>query len=264
VAPARRSVAPALLGAAVVVAAVAGFLVLRGWTGAPVEAAPAANVAVAPPAVPAAVEPQTATPTGPPTATPTATEAAAAAPTPVPTESSTPNPNPTATPIAAEAAPPAKAGARPAPAPAAADERAGTKLGDAPEPKPAKAAAPPADAAAAARLLAQAERRYGTGDFAGAIADYRRSLAAKAGAPAFVGLARALYDSNRAAEALTTLDAAVKADARYAPAYLLIGEIHQGEDRVAQARAAYQRFLALQPGGEQADAVRQILATQLK
>ena len=132
----------------------------------------------------------------------------------------------------------------------------------------AHAAAPtPADPVAqAARQLASAERRYEAGDFAGAVADYRRSLGARAGAPAFVGLARALYDSNpqNAAEALRALDSAIKLEPGYAQAHLLVGVIHQDEGRTAQARAAYQRFLQLQPAGPQAADVRQILAKQLK
>ncbi|HET9554727.1 MAG TPA: tetratricopeptide repeat protein, partial [Anaeromyxobacteraceae bacterium] len=142
----------------------------------------------------------------------------------------------------------------PAPAPAAAEPP--------PTAQPAAPAVPPA--VLAQRLLAAAEKRYETGDFAGAVGEYRRSLAAKPGAPGFVGLARALYDSNRSAEALQALDGALKLDGRYPAAWLLLGEIHQAEGRVPQARAAYERFLALQPGGEQAAAVRQILAKQLR
>jgi len=53
-------------------------------------------------------------------------------------------------------------------------------------------------------------------------------------------------------------------DGRYAPAWLLLGEIHQAGGRAAQARAAYERFLQLAPSGEQSRTVRGILATQLK
>jgi len=82
--------------------------------------------------------------------------------------------------------------------------------------------------------------------------------------PALVGLARALYDANRSAEALRELDRALKAEPRYAPGWLLAGEIHQGEGRVEEARRAYQRFLLLEPHGDQARAVREILAKQLR
>ena len=112
------------------------------------------------------------------------------------------------------------------------------------------------------RLLAAADRKYEAGDYAGAIADYRRSLGARPGAPAFVGLARALYDSDprNGPEALRALDGAVRLDPRYAQAYLLTGGILQGEGQRARARAAYERFLELQPDGPQAADVRQLLA----
>jgi cytochrome c-type biogenesis protein CcmH/NrfG len=114
--------------------------------------------------------------------------------------------------------------------------------------------------------VAAGDKRYELGDFAGAVSEYRRSLATRPSAPAFVGLARALYDSNpqNAAEAVRALDGAVRVDPRYAQAYLLYGVIHQDEGRKAQARAAYEKFLQLQPTGPQAADVRQILAKQLR
>jgi tetratricopeptide (TPR) repeat protein len=127
--------------------------------------------------------------------------------------------------------------------------------------------APPADpAVVAGRLLAAAEKRYEAGDFTGAITDFRRALGARPSAPAFVGLARSLYDSNpaNAGEALRALEGAIRLDPRYAQAHLLLGVIHQDEGRKAEARAAYQRFLALQPTGPQANDVRQIMAKQLR
>jgi tetratricopeptide (TPR) repeat protein len=113
------------------------------------------------------------------------------------------------------------------------------------------------------RLLAAAERKYEAGRFPEAIADYRRALAVRATGPAHVGLARALYDANRSGEALRELDRAIQQEGRYAPAWLLLGEINQGEGRAGQARAAYERFLQLEPRGERAAAVREIISTQL-
>jgi type IV secretory pathway VirB10-like protein len=188
----------------------------------------------------------------PPVATAEAAPTAApppAAPAAAPTSVAAP-PEPAATPAPAPAAPPAPT---PAPEPA-------------PLPRPAAAAAPVDQAALAARLLAAAERRYDDGDFTGAAAEYRRALGVRASAPGFVGLARALYDSNpqNAGEALRTLDAAIRLDPRHAQAYLLLGVIHQDEGRKVQARQAYERFLVLQPAGPQAADVRQILAKQPK
>jgi Flp pilus assembly protein TadD len=118
--------------------------------------------------------------------------------------------------------------------------------------------------AQAVKALAAADKRYDAGDFTGAAAEYRRSLALKRTAPGYVGLARALYDSNQSADALAELDRAASLDPKYAQTYLLLGEIHQGEGRVDAARNAYQRFLQLQPTGDQARAVREILSKQLR
>ncbi len=133
-------------------------------------------------------------------------------------------------------------------------------------PEPA-AAPPPArrnDEAEHRRLLSAAERKYEAGRFLDAIEDYRRALAVKSSGPAHVGLARALYDANRSRDALRELDVAIDVDARYAPAWLLLGEIHQGEGRNRQAKTAYERFLVLEPRGERAQAVREIIAKQLQ
>ena len=81
-----------------------------------------------------------------------------------------------------------------------------------------------------------------------------------AAAPAsHVALARALYDAHRSAEALQELEGVIAESPRDASAWLLRGDIHQGEGRPAEAREAYQRFLELQPNGEQARIVRTIL-----
>src|SRR6266511_2199828 len=110
----------------------------------------------------------------------------------------------------------------------------------------------------------EADRKYEIGRFPEAIADYRRAVALRATGPALVGLSRALYDSNKPAEALKALEQAIQTDGRYAAAWLLLGELHQGEGHKAQARAAYERFLQLESKGEQAAAVREIIAKQLK
>jgi tetratricopeptide (TPR) repeat protein len=201
----------------------------------PADPSPRASDPAPPPApAPAPVEPKQAVEPPPAAAEPKAAEPAPAEPKPKP------EPEAAATPT-----PPVAVAPLPAPGPT-------------PPPDPA------AQAERAQRLVASAEKRYEKGDFAGAVAEYRRSLGAKPTPAGFVGLGRALYDSNQTAEAIKMLEASQKLDASYAPSWLLLGEIHQGEGRVAPARAAYQRFLQLQPAGEQARAVREILAKQLK
>jgi CheY-like chemotaxis protein len=162
-------------------------------------------------------------------------------------------------PAAKEPAAPVAAAPREAPAPPAAAAEPPRPVAPAPPPAPKKP-----DEADYRRLLAAAERKYDSGRFLEAIADYRRALAVRSTAPAHVGLARALYDANRAAEALREIEAGIQEDGRYAPAWLLLGEIHQAEGRNKQARSAYQRFLQLEPKGDQAQAVREIIAKQLR
>jgi len=173
------------------------------------------------------------------------------------------------TPAVAAPAPaaPAPAPQADAPAPPAAVAEAPAVVAERPAPIPAPAAPPPAardDDATYRRVLAAAERKYEAGRFAEAIEDYRRAAALRSTGPAQVGLARALYDANRSAEALRALETAIEVDGRYAPAWLLLGEMHQGAGRASQARAAYERFLQLEPKGERARAVREILGRQLR
>ncbi len=227
--PSRRSRAPVYVLVALVAAgAVTGSVYLQGQRPPAATPAPAPVMAApveAPPAAPP-VEPN-----------PAAEPPVVSEPSPKPAEASPPAPTPR--PVERKAAPPQAAPPRPPPEMAALTEKSQA-------------------------LVASADRKYEKGDFAAAVAEYRRSLAVKPTPPGFVGLGRALYDSNQSAEALKTLEAAQKLDPSYAPSWLLLGEIQQGEGKVAQARAAYQRFLQLQPGGEQARAVREILAKQLR
>jgi tetratricopeptide (TPR) repeat protein len=130
--------------------------------------------------------------------------------------------------------------------------------------EPAAAPAPRNEEADYKRLLATAERKYDQGRFDDAVADYKRAAVIHPGAPVQVGLARAYYDASRNADALRALDLALQQDREYAPAWLLLGELHQAARRIPEARTAYQQFLALQPRGEQARAVREILSKQLK
>jgi CheY-like chemotaxis protein len=224
--PARRSAAPLAIGIVLVLAAVGAgaFFVLRQKGGPP----PAPS--------PLQVAPQAKSPEEPGAATPLPVAATAAIPAPE-----------------APAAPP-----QPLPVP---------EQPAAPAPTPPARAVPSPkkqEDSEHRRLLAAAEKKYELGRFPEAIADYRRAVAVRADGPALVGLSRALYDSNKPAEALRTLEQAIQTDGRYPPAWLLLGEIHQGEGRNRQAKAAYERFLQLAPRSDQAEAVREIITKQLK
>ncbi len=159
--------------------------------------------------------------------------------------------------------PPAEAKA----APARATKRAPVREAKATpvrEPKAAPESRERGDDADYRRLMSAANRKYEAGRFVDAIRDYRAAAAIRSTGAARVGLARALYDADRRDEALREVDAALEAEPRYAPAWLLLGEIHQGDGRNGQAKAAYERFLKLQPRGEQAQAVREIIESQLQ
>jgi CheY-like chemotaxis protein len=242
--PPRRSRAPLF---ALLVVGVAGAVGAVLWFGGQKGAAP--RPAVAAPSVAPAPEPRPAA-EPPPAAGPPGTPGTADEQAP---------PEPVAAPVPEPVAPKVK----PRAAPAKPVKAAAPTVPVAPRPA-ADPAAPAAPAEKAQKLIASAEKKYERGDFAGAVAEFRRSLAAKVTPAGLVGLARALYDSNQTAEALKVLEGAQKADPKYAPTYLLLGEIQQGEGRLAQAKASYQRFLQLQPTGEQARAVREIIAKQLR
>jgi CheY-like chemotaxis protein len=175
---------------------------------------------------------------------------AEAAPSPAPPESAPAAPE-QAAPAAPEQAAPA---ARETPAPAA------------PRPRRERPQAPPARDVDAEhrRLVASASRKYEAGRFNEAISDFRRAVALKSTAEAHTGYARALYDGNRSDDALREIQTAIAEDGRYAPAWLMLGEIHQAQGRPTQARAAYERFLQLSPRSDQARAVREILQRQLR
>ncbi|HYQ81415.1 MAG TPA: tetratricopeptide repeat protein, partial [Anaeromyxobacteraceae bacterium] len=113
------------------------------------------------------------------------------------------------------------------------------------------------------RALASAERKYQAGNFSGAVADYRRALAAKDTSVAHAGLGRALYDGNQPREAQEALLRAIELDARNARAWLALAEIYVEQDRKADARRAYLRYLELEPNGPYARDVRSVLQ-QLK
>jgi len=184
---------------------------------------------------------------GPPEPSPAPGQAGAPAATAPPPATATPAPDAPPSPVAPPVAvlPPAPSPATPA------------------RPPPSSPAAPSPDAAYR-EALASADRKYEAGSYAAAIADYRRAVAIRETGPSLVGLARALYDGNLPLEARSSLERSVAVDPRYAPAYLLLGTIHQAEGRNAEARAAYERFLEIEPRGEQARAVREIVAKQLQ
>ena len=71
--------------------------------------------------------------------------------------------------------------------------------------------------------------------------------------------ADALRRLGRIDPALEAIDAALKANPAYAPAWELKGKILWSARRYDEARPAFQQFLKLQPTGEAADTARSLL-----
>jgi CheY-like chemotaxis protein len=165
-----------------------------------------------------------------------------------------------AAPAPVAAAPPATAPPPPAPAvapaPAAASPPAPPST-PAPTPRPARPRS--GDDEAYRRALASADRKYQDGNFAAAVADYRRAIASKETSAAQAGLGRALYDGNQPLEAQEALLRAIELDPRNARAWLALGEIYVEQDRKDEARRAYMKYLEIEPSGPYARDVRSVL-----
>ena len=165
-------------------------------------------------------------------------------------------------------APPDAAAPTPVPPP---DAAAALASPDAPPPAPAPpdARAVPTDAAAGMTAidaggdykapLEAARRALDDGDYDRALALADESLAVRRSARGYVVRADALRRLGRIDLAVQATDAAIKANASYAPAWDMKGKILWSARRYDEARPAYERFLQLQPTGEAADTVRALL-----
>ncbi len=138
--------------------------------------------------------------------------------------------------------------------------------------QPADARAVPTDAASAIGALDAggdykaplegARRALDDGDYDRALALADESLAVRRSARGYVVRADALRRLGRVDLAVQAADAAIKANASYAPAWDLKGKILWSARRYDEARPAYERFLQLQPTGEAADTVRALLGSK--
>lgn len=109
--------------------------------------------------------------------------------------------------------------------------------------------------------------------FAGARRAYRRkqheqalelieqALAERTTVRALTLKADILLDKGEAGRAAEVIDQAVAKGARYAQAWLIKGQVHLAEKQDARARAAFEKYLQLEPEGEDADVVRMLLDT---
>jgi len=184
-----------------------------------------------------------------------AIEAAAAVPetTPATPPSEPASPAPSTGAVAPEpvAATPPTEVARPLPEAARAD--------DAPPIGPAAPATRDDEAAYRAAMEA-GQQRYRARAYPAAAAEYQRAVDLRETGEALAALGRALYDGRRTGEARQALRRAVALDPSSAAAWLALGEVHLALREPADARAAYERYLDLEPRGRYADDVRQVLA----
>jgi hypothetical protein len=228
-------------------------------------AASSTQVALAP-AQAAAEAPAALAPSG----QPVAAAAPAAAPVAVPStgEAQAPTPPPASAASAPAAVVPA---VDPAPPPAAAIAAAPPSVHAAVEPaRPALALGEP-KAAAAAPAVPPA-------DFATAIADCRANMTAGRIQRAVTACRQATDAQPRSSEALTLLaeaeftrghtgvalklaTSATNANQNFADAYVIIGGVYQEKGKNAEARAAYEAYLSLQPKGKHAADLRAILSS---
>ena len=73
-------------------------------------------------------------------------------------------------------------------------------------------------------------------------------------------LAEAEYTRGHTGVALRLATEATNAAPNFADAYVIIGGVYQDKGKSAEARAAYEQYLALQPKGKHAADLRAILS----
>jgi len=114
--------------------------------------------------------------------------------------------------------------------------------------------------ASAKELISQGRKFLLSGNPTTAEKAYRLALTkSPSSTRARYGLAKALYQKNRAAEATTELRKILGANKNHGAALLMMGSLLQEQGQSSQARTYYQRYLDARPNGRRADEVRSIL-----
>ena len=235
-----RRVSPALIAIPLLLAlALVAWLVAGRGRG---------RTTVAEGTAPAAANPRAPAPVDAPPATSGAPGsgggAVSSSPSPSPAVPTSASPSPTrpAVPVSA----PAIGGAQPRPAPAS--RAGGSPAVPLPPPNaaPARTAASTAEPAGAAAINHQGEALFERGEVAGAVAQFRRAVAAAPGSAYYHNnLGWALFQAGQVDEAGRELAQAVRLDPRRDIAYANIGEVERAKGNTAAAIAAYERFLQL-------------------
>jgi tetratricopeptide (TPR) repeat protein len=129
------------------------------------------------------------------------------------------------------------------------------------------AAAAPASAASAdpdryQALMAEGKKRYAKGQWKAAQTAYTAALQLDPSrTDALVPLARCQLDSGALDDALGNARRAIAKRGDDADAWLVIGAVEQQRSHSREARAAYQKYLALAPNAAYAGDVRAVLRT---
>ena len=108
-------------------------------------------------------------------------------------------------------------------------------------------------------LLAKAKAALDEGDAEGALRLAVESIQDKATAKGYIVKADALRRLARTDEALTAITNALRMADDFAPAWEMKGRILWGAKRTGEAKAAFERFLQIEPNGERADGIRALL-----
>jgi CheY-like chemotaxis protein len=146
-----------------------------------------------------------------------------------------------------------------------ADAKAATdaqKAEDAKKAADAKTTAKAADSEAEyARLIAQASKSFTANKLQTAAAEYRKALVLNPeGAEALIGLGMCLVDGN-AAKAIPNLEKGLAKAPNNARAHSALGTAYWSTSRNAEAAREFQKYLDLEPNGELADEMRELLKT---
>ena len=200
--------------------------------------------------------------TAAPVASPSAPVAASPAAA-VPSVAATAEPAPTpAEPAPAVAAPPP---AEPAPAVAAVARVAAAPsilAATGSPPAAVSGVAPAAGADAYETAIALCRASMTAGRVARAVASCRDATAARPRSPeALTLLAEAEFTRGHTGVALHLATSATEANQNFADAYVIIGGVYQEKSKNAEARAAYEQYLALAPKGKHASDLRAILSS---
>lgn len=261
----RAAMRWALLAVGVAAMGALGYFAARpaetGPTPPPPSPAPSVSAA-APTPPPASLSPAPASAGGPASALAAAPASAATPAVTPPAPAPVPAPAPAAA-VSSSRAPVAVAPApapTPAPSPDPAPRREPRRPAPAPTPAPAADEPPAEDPKAFENALRRGKGMVERGNAKAAVGEFKKALALRPGnATALAELGNAYFELGDNAAALKSLKSAVDADPRRAHTYVLLGAVYQGMNRGADARAAYEKYLALEPNGKFAQDVRSIL-----